>query len=64
MSKQTAYLHLKSPGVNPQESSNITWEILHHNVRSYNERKIIEAIEMHNSSQHLMNGCVDRDICV
>lgn len=64
MSKQTVYVHLKSHGVNPQEGIHITWEIIHNNVKHYNERKIIEAIEIQKCSQHLMNGCIGRIITI
>ena len=64
MSKQTVYVHLKSHGLNPQEGTHITWEIVHSNLKYYNERKTIEAIEIQKCSQHLMNGCVGRIISI
>ena len=64
MSKQTVYLHLKSHDVYPQEGIHITWGIMHNNVRHYNERKTIEAIEIQKCSQHLMNGSIGRIISI
>ena len=31
-------VHLKTHDINPQEGTNIFWEILHSNIRSQNER--------------------------
>ena len=65
MSKQTVYTHLLTHDVNPREGIHITWEILHYNIPNFNERKVIEALEIQkNTKCQLMNGCIGRLIDV
>ena len=50
MKKQTVFVHLKSHPDNPFEESSFSWKILHSNIQSHSERKIIEALEIQNHS--------------
>ena len=42
----------------------ISWKILHGNIKSHSERKIIEALEIQKHSDNIMNGCIGRNICI
>ena len=64
MKKQTVFLHLKSHIDNPFKESPISWKILHSNIKSHSERKIIEALEIQKQSDNVMNGCIGRNICI
>ena len=64
MKTQTVYIHLKSHNINTLEGSPITWEILHSNIQSFNERRIIEALEIRKHSNNIMNGCIGRSLCI
>ena len=64
MKKQTVFLHLKSHLDNPFKESPISWKILHSNIKSHSERKIIEALEIQKQSDNVMNGCIGGNICI
>ena len=64
MKKQTIFVHLKSHSDNPFEECPISWKILHSNIKSHSERKIIEALEIQKHSDNIMNGCIGRNICI
>ena len=64
MKTQTVYIHLKLHSINTLEGSPITWEILHSNIQSLNERRIIEALEIRKHSNNIMNGCIGRSLCI
>ena len=53
MKKQTVYTHLCSHNIEPPIESSISWEILHSNIKSYHERKTIEALEIRKHSVKL-----------
>ena len=61
--KQTVYKHLSSHS-NKQEDFQITWKILHANIRNLDERKYVETVEILNYASNLMNGCIGRTICI
>ena len=61
MKKQTVFVHLKSHSDNPFEEC---WKIMHSNIKSHSERKIIEALEIQKYSDDIMNGCIGRNICI
>ena len=42
MKKQTVFVHLKSHSDNPFEECPIIWKILHSNIKSHSERKILK----------------------
>ena len=46
------------------EECPISWKILHSNIKSPSERKIIEALEIQKHSDNIMNrrGCIGRNI--
>ena len=58
MKKQTVFVHLKSHSDNPFKECPISWKILHSNIKSHSERKIIEALEIQKHSDNIMNGCI------
>ena len=65
MKKQTVFVHLKSHPDNPLEESPFSWKILHSNVKSHSERKIIEALVLEiQKHSDIMNGCIGRNICI
>ena len=66
MDKQTVFKHImshKSKKDKPNQED-ITWRIIHKNIRYNDERKCIEAIEIQKHSGEIMNGCIGRMINV
>jgi hypothetical protein len=53
----------KSKNDKPNQGD-ITWRIIHKNIRYNDERKCIEAIEIQKHSGEIMNGCIGRVINV
>ena len=64
MDKQTVYKHLKSHKNSIRKDLAITWKILHANIRNYGEQKHNEALEIKGHSYKIMNGCIERTICI
>ena len=62
MEKQTVFKHLSSH--KKHKENKITWRILHSNVRNDEERRYIEAFEIQNCKERIMNGCIGRAICI
>ena len=58
MEKQTVFKHKK------RTANKITWRILHSNIRNDEERRYIEASEIQNQPEDIMNGCVGKTICI
>jgi hypothetical protein len=64
MDKQTVYKHIESHKSGRPDQSDIIWKILHRNITYQDERKCIEAFEIHNRSEHIMNGRIGRTISI
>ena len=62
MDKQTVHVHLRTHNIDPQSESTISWKILHSNINYRYEREVIEALEIRNYSDRIMNGCAGRNI--
>ena len=62
--KQTVHKHLLSHKNGTPTLSDINWRILHANIPQHSERKYIEAFEIQNRGDKLMNGCIGRIISV
>jgi hypothetical protein len=63
--KQTVYTEPIESHCGQHDQSDITWKILHKNVKYQDERKCIEAFEIHNRSENIiMNGCIGRTISI
>jgi hypothetical protein len=62
MEKQTVFKHLSSH--KKRTANKITWRILHSNIRNDEERRYIEASEIQNQPEDILNGCVGRTICI
>ena len=62
MEKQTVFKHLLLH--KKHKENKIIWKILHSNVRNDEERRCIEACEIQNYKQRIMNGCIGRTICI
>ena len=62
MDKQTVHVLLRTHNIDPQSESTISWKILHSNVNYRYEREVIEALEIRNYSDRIMNGCAGRNI--
>ena len=64
MDKQTVFKHIMNHK-RKQDKPNlddITWRIIHKNIKHQGERKCIEAIEIQKHSKNIMNGCIGRTI--
>ena len=62
MEKQTVFKHLLLH--KKHKENKIIWKILHSNVRNDEERRCIEAFEIKNYKQLIMNSCIGRTICI
>ena len=62
--KQTVHKHLLSQNNGTPTLSDINWKILRANISKHTERKYIEAFEIQNRGDKIMNGCIGRIICV
>ncbi len=62
--KQTVYKHIESHKSGRPDQSDISWKILHRNIAYQDERKCIEAFEIHKRSENIMNGCIGRTISI
>ena len=61
MDKQTVYRHLISHNQRPEDAK-ITWKLLHTQIRNQEERRYIEAVEIRNNADKVMNGCTGRTL--
>ena len=57
--QQTVYIHMTKHTSEPT-FKDLKWKIIHTNLHYVRERKIIEAMEIKNTTGTLMNGCVGR----
>ncbi len=64
MDKQTVYKHIESHKSGRPDQFDISWKILHRNIAYQDERKCIEAFEIHKRSENIMNGCIGRTISI
>ena len=62
MDKQTVHAHLRTHNIDLQSESTISWKILHSNINYRYGQEVIEALEIRNYSDRIMNGCAGRNI--
>ncbi len=64
MDNQTVHKHIESHKSGRPDQSDTSWKILHRNIAYQDERKCIEAFEIHKRSENIMNGCIGRTISI